>query len=102
MKAILRVTRATESVVKHLYNSRDGVWGLAIARELELLTGTVYPILGRLETLGWVESRWEEDYSRSGPRRKYYKLTTDGLTAAETLISSTKQTAISRSVRKHA
>lgn len=38
--------------------------------------GTLYPILGRLEESGWVQSRWEA--GDGGPGRKYYTLTASG------------------------
>ena len=49
-----------------------------------LPSGTIHPILGRLERLGWVESRWEDiDPSQAGrPARRYYRLTTDGIERA--------------------
>lgn len=40
---------------------------------LEAGPGTVYPLLTRLGTAGYVETFWEE--SPSGPPRKYYRLT---------------------------
>lgn len=45
-----------------------------------LPSGTVHPILARLEGLGWVESRWEEIDPRAAgrPARRYYRLTASG------------------------
>lgn len=43
---------------------------------LEAGPGTVYPLLTRLGTAGYVETFWEE--SPSGPPRKYYRLTRAG------------------------
>jgi PadR family transcriptional regulator len=42
--------------------------------------GTVHPILARLETVGWLTSRWEEIDPRAEgrPARHYYHLTPDG------------------------
>lgn len=40
-----------------------------------LKTGTVYPILERLEGLGWLNSEWEITQDRNGPRRRTYRLT---------------------------
>lgn len=85
MDSLRRLTRPTEAVISLLVTKQFAVWGLALAKELGLFTGTVYPILARLEKLGWVESSWEEDNSRPGPRRKYYKLTDSGLMAAREL-----------------
>ena len=41
--------------------------------KLIVVEGTLYPLLTRLKDAGYLNYRWEE--SRSGPPRKYYKLT---------------------------
>ena len=41
--------------------------------KLIVVEGTLYPLLTRLRDAGYRGYRWEE--SRSGPPRKYYKLT---------------------------
>ena len=41
-----------------------------------VVEGTLYPLLTRLKNAGLLEYKWVE--SKSGPPRKYYKLTTDG------------------------
>ena len=52
-------------------------------------SGTVYPILARLEGLGWLESEWEEPdvhVPAGRPRRRYYRLTEDGAAKARTAL----------------
>ena len=44
--------------------------------KLIVVEGTLYPLLTRLKDAGYLTYRWEE--SRSGPPRKYYKLTPVG------------------------
>ena len=46
-----------------------------------IASGTLYPILIRLESAGWFVSRWEEiDPVQAGrPRRRLYRLTPGGL-----------------------
>jgi len=44
---------------------------------LQWTDGMLYPVLHRLGRLGYVESRWE--VADSGRRRKYYRITADGL-----------------------
>jgi|JI6StandDraft_1071083.scaffolds.fasta_scaffold00516_30 PadR family transcriptional regulator PadR len=44
--------------------------------KLIVVEGTLYPLLTRLKDSGYLNYRWEE--SRSGPPRKYYKLTPVG------------------------
>ena len=41
--------------------------------KLLVVEGTLYPLLTRLKNSGFLDYRWEE--SKSGPPRKYYKLT---------------------------
>jgi PadR family transcriptional regulator PadR len=41
-----------------------------------IVEGTLYPLLTRLKNSGLLTYRWEE--SKSGPPRKYYKLTETG------------------------
>ena len=42
-----------------------------------VVEGTIYPLLTRLKNSGLLEYRWEE--STSGPPRKYYQLTPNGV-----------------------
>ncbi len=42
-----------------------------------VVEGTIYPLLTRLKNAGLLSYRWEE--SPSGPPRKYYELTENGL-----------------------
>lgn len=44
--------------------------------EMEWTDGMLYPVLHRLERLGYIKARWEE--TESGRRRKYYRITTRG------------------------
>jgi len=46
------------------------------AGKLIVVEGTLYPLLTRLKNTGLLTYRWEE--SKSGPPRKYYKLTPVG------------------------
>jgi PadR family transcriptional regulator len=56
------------------------MYGLQICTQAGLPSGTIHPILARLEGLGWLESRWEDidAHEQGRPRRRYYRLTTDG------------------------
>lgn len=82
-----RVTPATLDVLEALLGPDDELYGLKIAQNAELKTGSVYPILARLEDAGWVESHWELDEpSARGPRRRFYRLNPDGLGAARALL----------------
>jgi PadR family transcriptional regulator PadR len=50
-----------------------------LARVIGMGEGTIYPLMRRLQSEGWVESYLVE--SASGPPRKYYLLTAAGRTA---------------------
>lgn len=61
--------------------SRGEIYASDIIREMkepELLVveGTLYPLLNRLRTNGWLSYEWKE--STSGPPRKYYSITEEG------------------------
>lgn len=61
-------------------------YGFDIADRTGLQTGTVYPALRRLETLGFVRSSWEADKTarrEQRPARRYYELTASGAEALE-------------------
>lgn len=76
-----RMTLATQQVLRVLLeHPTHELYGLQISEDAGLPTGTIHPILARLEGMGWLESRWEEvDPSRAGrPRRRYYRLSPDG------------------------
>ena len=45
--------------------------------QMIVVEGTIYPLLTRLKNAGLLSYRWEE--STSGPPRKYYVLTENGL-----------------------
>jgi PadR family transcriptional regulator PadR len=56
-------------------------FGFDIMDVTRLPSGTVYPALRRLETLGMVRSDWETDKearANARPRRRYYELTKAG------------------------
>jgi DNA-binding PadR family transcriptional regulator len=55
-------------------------YGLEVMALTGLPSGTVFPILARLEACGWLESGWEDvDPTAVGrPRRRYYRLTGSG------------------------
>lgn len=57
----------------------DGcTYGLAIMRRTGLASGTVYPILRRMEKAGWVTGTLDERACLPGrPARRTYELTTD-------------------------
>jgi DNA-binding PadR family transcriptional regulator len=73
-----RVTTQTLKVLGTLMtHNSDGLSGAEIGRAAKLPSGTLYPILLRLEQAGWLESRWEAETPQElgRPRRRFYQLT---------------------------
>ena len=80
-----RMTTTTQLVLRALVEEPEReLYGLEVCKLAELPTGTVHPILARLERAGWLVSRWEDIDSREyrRPRRRYYRLSDDGLQSA--------------------
>ena len=61
-------------------HAKDDISGADIARSTKLASGTLYPILLRLEQAGWAESHWETENPRElgRPRRRFYQITGTG------------------------
>jgi PadR family transcriptional regulator PadR len=56
-------------------------YGLELCADTGLAPGTIYPIVARLEHLGWMTSSWEDPaghVAEGRPRRRYCKLTDEG------------------------
>src|SRR5271169_6092251 len=76
-----RMTIPTQLVLRALLaEPTQEMYGLQICAAAGLPSGTLHPILARLEGLGWLQSRWEDASPREEgrPRRRYYRLTEDG------------------------
>lgn len=69
--------------------SRGSRYGFDIMDEAALPSGTVYPVLARLEERGYVRSRWETAsiaQKEGRPPRRYYTVTAIGRDALATSI----------------
>jgi PadR family transcriptional regulator PadR len=73
-----QLTRQTMVILSILMGAHRPVAGSALASESGLASGTLYPILIRLETAGWVTSAWEDGESER-PRRRVYRVTGQGI-----------------------
>ena len=81
----IRLSGPTLKVLKlFLAKPREGRSGAEISRETKVGSGTLYPMLARLEQAGWLTSEWEIINPREAgrPRRRFYKLTAVGQTKA--------------------
>ena len=100
MKTSLRMTTPTQLVLRALLEDLQAThYGLQLCARTRLLSGTVYPILMRLEQVGWVTSSWEDpdEHAESGrPRRRYYRITEDGAEQARIALARVDQGRTSR------
>jgi PadR family transcriptional regulator, regulatory protein PadR len=63
--------------------------GADIMKAARIQSGTLYPILLRLERVGVLTSRWEDDRPQElgRPRRRLYRLTSSGVEFASNALS---------------
>ncbi|MET7418752.1 PadR family transcriptional regulator [Dactylosporangium sp. NPDC005555] len=86
----MRMTAAVAKVLSaFLTDPAVDRYGLDLMRVTGHPSGTLYPILLRLQRAGWVDARWEDvDPVAAGrPARRYYRLTPDGVVAARTAVA---------------
>lgn len=74
-----RLTPKTAKVLDLLL-SESGLSGADISKRTGMLSGTLYPLLFRLEDAGWLSSEWEagEPSELGRPRRRFYSVTSVG------------------------
>src|SRR3954447_26015161 len=97
-----RMTIPTQLVLEALLQDPNReLYGIEIGDFANLRSGTVHPILARLEGLGWLASRWEEiDPQVEGrPARRYYRLTADGVQAARAALERAYRPSLHRRLR---
>lgn len=79
------MTRSTrEILVAFIGHPTQDQHSADICAETGLSSGTVYPVLARLEALHWVDGGWEQPtvHQQGWPRRRYYRLSPYGLAMA--------------------
>jgi len=98
-----RMTIPTQLVLRVLLADPGlELYGVQIGDAAGLPSGTVHPILARLEGAKWVQSRWEDVDPRlvGRPARRYYRITAEGeVTARDALArayQSRRRTAVVR------
>ncbi|RKT57879.1 PadR family transcriptional regulator [Saccharothrix australiensis] len=88
MEPLERIGKATVDVLAALLDGDRPRWGLEIIKLTGRPSGSVYPLLDRLERAGWVTSTWDDDADRRGPRRRMYVLTPEGAREAVKVCSA--------------
>jgi PadR family transcriptional regulator len=83
----LQTLRALEAFLEQ---PADELSGADVQKRSGLASGTLYPILLRLESAGWFRSRWEsiDPVAAGRPRRRLYRLTPSGLARASEIFAS--------------
>lgn len=79
------MTLSTLKVLRcFLEQPHDSFAGSDIASHVKLASGTLYPILLRLEGYGWLQSEWEdgEPSNLNRPRKRLYRFTALGQKSA--------------------
>lgn len=64
-------------------------YGYALLKATNMKSGSLYPLLERLEGIGWITGEWEDRVDGRPPRR-YYRLTADGQRSAREFLEPTK------------
>ena len=87
MRMSLQTLRVLDAFLE---NPTEELSGADVQKRSGLASGTLYPILLRLESAAWFVSRWETiDPSIAGrPRRRLYRLTASGLARASEVFAS--------------
>jgi len=83
MKPYRKSSAQSDAVVAALL-AQPRAWqhGYALTKATGLRSGSLYPILGRLEDRGYLESKWLEPAHAGRPPRHVYRLTPGGVAFA--------------------
>lgn len=73
----MNVTFGTLAVLRELMLADDPVCGAELTRALKISSGTVYPMLARLRTGGWIEHAGTLPHP-SQPASHFYRITQKG------------------------
>jgi PadR family transcriptional regulator, regulatory protein PadR len=100
----LRMTLQVQLVLRELLGAGGAErYGLELCAGTGLPSGTIYPIVARLEQAGWVESWWEDPakhVAQRRPRRRYYRLTRDGADLASAALERAARARAGRARRR--
>jgi PadR family transcriptional regulator, regulatory protein PadR len=83
----MKLTRSLSPQARHilaaLHDARE-TWshGYELARIANVKSGTLYPLLIRLEEQGYLKAEWQQPQASGRPPRHAYRLTPTGVTLA--------------------
>jgi PadR family transcriptional regulator PadR len=90
MAGIARVTESTLDVLAILlqaHQAHEDIYGWEIKKKTRRSGPTIYGVMDRLEDADLIEGRWEQQTGQDkGPRRRYYRLTDEGVVVARQLL----------------
>lgn len=81
----VRVTIAVVKVLSAMLEGPDRFrYGLELMAATGLPSGTLYPLLRRMQEADWVTAEWErlDPVAAGRPARRYYRLTAEGVECA--------------------
>ena len=88
----LNSSRQTEALLGALLQSGpDWRYGYDLSKQTGLKSGTLYPILMRLEAQRWLETAWEDGPDPGRPRRHLYRLSALGSPEATALLAESRR-----------
>jgi DNA-binding PadR family transcriptional regulator len=95
----IRVTNPLLDVLEVLLQAfdsgADDLHGWTIMRATKRSGPTVYGVLDRLEDVGWISGRWEDENPEPGkPRRRLYSITPTGVTGAREILRERRPQAL--------
>jgi PadR family transcriptional regulator PadR len=93
VRKVRQLSDKAKAVLEQFVEEPEREWfGLELLREIGVPSGSLYPILHRLEERGFLEARWEpiEEAAPEGRRpRRLYRLNPDSMEQArESLLES--------------
>jgi PadR family transcriptional regulator PadR len=97
-----RMTQTTLVVLRvFLERPSEQLYGLEIMRAAGVRSGSLYPILDRLEQSGLLVGEWEDVDPRSAgrPRRRHYRLTGQGVAVATRELRAAQERFVPRTWR---
>jgi PadR family transcriptional regulator, regulatory protein PadR len=93
-------TKALRRVAKVLLKDPKGRhYGYSLSKAADVKSGVLYPLLTRLLAEGWVTDEWEahEADDPGRPRRRYYRVTADGVSQLARIVATEPHAATSTS-----
>jgi len=83
MRRLPRLSRQSVLLLDELLRNPSAQrYGYDLMKSTELSAGTLYPLLARLNDLGWLATSWEQESPAGRPPRHLYRLTADGARGA--------------------